>query len=324
MQVGAAGRLHAHSCQVSGAAAYLGAEQAAADEAASAAAAERWMEEEAAVCRSALGRIVRSWKADEFEIRSTSISFSSTPQLPDTHTDMLRQALRALCFLEQDGSRAKSSSRRSKASADKAAAARLQKFVDSDMQNVVLELEKQVLLRGMHLDGLRSAASSHVRHHLSTALASIGHNTLLHEESGFPAIKSAVSSSSSSSSLSSSATAKAGWLYLPTATAIVNIYGKLDFLDCLPALESRSHSSPHLSHTPPATAGGGGGSSSGVSAQVAAAVGVAPRVLNVKWRIWEEQMLLLHSVAVLPLAADVWQVIWNSILICACCVWGRA
>jgi len=59
--------------------------------------ADGWMlGEEVDLCRGALKRIVGRWHAQDFEIRPVSHCFSSTPQLPDASTDMLRQALWAL------------------------------------------------------------------------------------------------------------------------------------------------------------------------------------------------------------------------------------
>ena len=260
--MGAAGRLHARKSREAGA--YLGATEEATEEASDVAAGrDAWSTEEAAVCRGALCRIVRRWEAKQFEIRPLCISYSSTPVLPDTLSDMLRQALRALRYLEHDGSAAKSSRRGKTPSADKCRS-RLLRFVDKPLEIHVLELEKHILLRGAHLDRQRCAACSHVRNEVASVLSSTGRLTRLEEESGFKSAASATASSAAAQSQAdtdgghvghtrarhegvghSSATAAAGgWVCLQGTRVLVNVYGKLDFTDILQPVE-KSSASPH-------------------------------------------------------------------------------
>ena len=151
------------------------------------------MSEEAALCRGALRRIAAKWRARSFEIRPTNtITFSTNLQLGDSYTDMLRQALRALQYLEQDGTPAQllHSSRRSKQAADQGRE-RLLRMVDEDLQSSVVELEKQVSARAAYLDRQRSVACSHVRQDVAQVLACNGRCASVEDETGFKAAAAA-------------------------------------------------------------------------------------------------------------------------------------
>jgi hypothetical protein len=168
-------------------------------------------------------------------------------------------------------------------------------FVDQHQHSALQDLEKQVLVRATHLDAKRCEASSHVRQDVRSVLESNGHTTSVEQQKGFKAPAAAAPPSASKPPHDSTG----GWLCLaashsshtadaPARTTVVQIYDKPDFFDSIP----------------PADAFPGAGS---VSSCTAASLGIGPRILNVRWRIWEEQIKVKYDVCVLPLAADIWQ-----------------
>ena len=288
--VAAAGRLHARTLRVELEPSALGR--------------GGWTVQEGALCREALISIAKSWDANAFEVRTSSISFSSRPQLPDAHTDMLRQAFCSLRFLEQDGSIAKAPRRNKggasgKGSADKE---RLLKFVDEashHLQSSLLALEQSVTQRGAHMDKMGTVPSSHVRQDVAIVLSMLGHRVSVEEETGFKA-----AAAGSATAVGTDTNAKGGWLWLHGAVAVVRIYSKMDFMDCLQLAEC--HSSCHLGLTSAFTRDFDV-SSSAATAQAAASLGLAPRVLHARGKIWERLVRLQFGASVIPLSVDIWQ-----------------
>jgi hypothetical protein len=270
-------------------------------------AADGWMlDEEVDLCRGALKRIVGRWHSQDFEIRPVLLSFSNTPQLSDACTDMLRQALWALRLppeswhaAEQDASAGGGkAARRSSKCAKGERRGRLMAFVDQHQHSALQDLEKQVLLRATHLDAMRCEASSHVRQDVKSVLASNGHTASVEHQKGFKAPAAAAAPATTSASKPPH-DSKGGWLCLaashsshtadaPARTTVVQIYDKPDFLDSVPSADGFP----------------GAGS---VSSSTAASLGIGPRILNVRWRMWEEKIKAKYDVCILPLAADIWQ-----------------
>lgn len=262
------------------------------------------MAEEGELCRAALRRLVSMWTANEFEIRESAISPAAEKLLPDAHTDMLRQALRALRFLEPDGSFAKFPRRKS--SSDKGRS-HLLRFLDDDGSKcAILELEKLVLLRGCQLDQLRCQASSDVRLEVSSVLSSLGHGVTIEDEPFRKSEASAHLAHADAGDTGRVCSPKAGWIVVEGkgVSTMVNIYGRTDYTESLQPVDP--FTSPHLPFTS-APALGNGTVVGSVSPAADAAAGVAPRVLNMRWRVWEDQMKAVKGFYVLPVAADVWQ-----------------
>ena len=296
-QVAAAGRLHARSRGVSHSA--IQPLEPSSD--AATAGHGKWTAEEGELCRGSLARIVTMWSAKVFEIRKSAIAPMSSKLLPDAHTDMLRQALRALRFLEPDGSGAKF--RRTVSPAK--GRGHMQRFLEDEIcKTAVLELEKLVLLRGAQLDQLRCKSSSDLRQDVHSVLSSLGHRVTIEDETDFKREPSLHSShETNAQDMDRTASSKAGWLLVPTSSILVNIYGRSDYIDLLQPVDPFS---PHLTYT--STPSAGSSAAVGLLTPAAdAAAGVALRKLNVRWRIWEEQMKTVHGYHVVPVAADVWQ-----------------
>ena len=297
-QVAAAGRLHARSRGVSHSA--IQPLEPSSD--AATAGHGKWTAEEGELCRGSLARIVSMWRADVFEIQKSATASMSSKLLPDAHTDMLRQALRALRFLEADGSGARF---RRKGSPTKGRG-HMQRFLeDESCKTAVLELEKLVLLRGAQLDMLRCKASSDLRQDVHSVLSSLGHRVAIEDETDFKREPSLHSSHEANAhDMDRTGSSKAGWLVVPTSSILVNIYGRSDYIDLLQPVDP--FTSPHLTYS--STPAAGSSAAVGLVTPAAdAAAGVALRKLNARWRIWEEQMKTVHGFHVLPVAADVWQ-----------------
>ena len=282
----------------------------------------RWMQEEGELCRDSLRRIVGMWDSDVFEIRKAQLVPASPKTLPDAHTDMLRQALRALRVLEPDGTGAKVSRRKGAASSERGRG-HLLRFLDGEGSlKTLLELEKQVLLRGTQLDQVRCKGSAEVRQEVHAVLLSLGHRVRLEDD----AILKLAASSNTHVTASPPAAAAAGdadrerggpgWLVVEVGKqegeteggtgriAMVHIYGRPDYADLLAAGDPLT--SPHLTASAAPVPGRHAGMDA-VESSAAAALGMAPRVLTTRWRIWEEQAQAAYGCCVLPLAADVWQ-----------------
>jgi len=120
---------------------------------------------------------------------------------------------------------------------------RLLHFVNDLQHAAVLTLEQQLLIRGVQLDQKRCSASSLARQEVANVLSALGHQTTILEEIGQRS--SALASSELSGQFGSDSQAKAGWLCLHRSGIVINMYTKLDFIDCLQLGETRA--SPHLS-----------------------------------------------------------------------------
>ena len=109
-------------------------------------------------------------------------------------------------------------------------------------------------------------------------LSALGHQTTILEEIGQRS--SALASSELSGQFGSDSQAKAGWLCLHRSGIVINMYTKLDFIDCLQLGETRA--SPHLSFMSMSPTPGGSISGGRALSEATAAAGVAKRVLNIR------------------------------------------